>query len=332
MRVTFGVTTAADLLVSMAAIADPVWRTTFASGAADTKLAVLAGGRGYTREVEQFGRFGFLNLLGVLPETRSPHGPEDLVRWVRKTPAGEVHLACIGARRQQLLELAPEPDVADPIARRAVRRALASEETVIATTRWLLTTPAATVQTELAAVLEFWQRSRHSAQAERELRETLRTEIAGRPKQSRGRNGVATIRSVAGGLTYDPPGVASVLLLPAPSAHPIVVVVDDVHGHVIAYPPPVPAEPRTVLLDLATALGDDTRLTILEQLRHHDRNAAQLAAAVGVPRTTLLHHLALLRAAGLLVTFVGLNNATYYKLRRDALAELGAAAKAVFRP
>jgi DNA-binding transcriptional ArsR family regulator len=332
MRVTFGESTAADLLVSLAAVADPVWRGTFASGAADMKLAAVFGGPGYTRRVAAFGRFGFLNLLGVLPETRPPHGPADLLRWVRGTPARDVQLACVGARRQQLLDRVPAPDVGDAEGRRAVRRALASEDTVIAATRWLLHTPADTVRTELAGLLALWRSVKYGPAPERSLRALIAEEVASRPKQSRGRKAVETIRAVAGGLTYEPANAASVLLLPAPSARPVVVVVDDAHGHVIAYPPPAPAHPRTTLLDMATALGDDTRLTIVTLLQNADRGAADLAAMVGTPRTTLLHHLALLRAAGLVVTSVGQSNTTYYGLRRGAAAELAAAAKAVLEP
>ncbi|MDQ1711793.1 MAG: hypothetical protein QOE45_1243 [Frankiaceae bacterium] len=333
MRVTFGESTAADLLVSLAAVADPVWRSTFASGAADTQLAEAQLTRGYVRKAVAFGRFGFLNLLGVLPETPVPHRIEDLIHWVRATPARDVQLACVGARRQQLLDLVAEPDVSDQEGRRAVRKALASEETVIAATRWLLATSAHSVQIELIVLLELWQRARYPSTVEGDLRSALLVEVGQRPKESRGRSAVDAIRAVAGGLIYDPPDVASVLLLPAPSARPIVVVVDDVHGHVIAYPPPLPADPRTTLLELTAAIGDDTRLTILELLiREGHRNAADLAAAVGAPRTTLLHHLALLRAAGLLVTHVGERNTTYYGIRSGSVAELVAAAKAVLEP
>jgi DNA-binding transcriptional ArsR family regulator len=143
---------------------------------------------------------------------------------------------------------------------------------------------------------------------------------------------VDAIRTVAGGLTYDPPAAPrDVLLLPAPSVRPIVVVVDDVRATVVAYPPAAAADPRDRLLAMTRALGDETRLRILELLRDGDLTATDLAAAVGAPRTSLLHHLAMLRAAGLLTTSVGRNNATYYALRRDAAGDLHRAAVTVLQ-
>jgi DNA-binding transcriptional ArsR family regulator len=334
LRVTFGESTAADLLVTLAAVADPTWRDTFATGAADLRVALDAGGQPYVRRVAAFGRFGFLNLLGVLPETRAPHTAAALVEWVRRTPARDVHLVTLGGRRRQVLDLVADPGAAlrgDAATRRALRAALASEETVVAATRWLLGTPSDVVHQALLDVLAVWRAARYPAGTERALAGTVRAEATGRRAVSRAQTGVETIRSVAGGLTYDPPAATSVLLLPAPSARPVVVVVDDVHGDVIAYPPLAPDDPRERLLGIARALGDDTRLRILELLRPGARTGTDLADAVGAKRTTLLHHLAMLRAAGLLTTSVGPNNTTYYALRPEAVAELHAAAVTVLQ-
>jgi DNA-binding transcriptional ArsR family regulator len=214
----------------------------------------------------------------------------------------------------------------DAAARRTLARALGSGSTVVGTTRWLLATPSAEVRGELLDLLGAWRDLRLPPPAERALRTALAAEVRERAAATRGRSAVEVVAAVAGGLTYDPPDARSVLLLPAPSVRPIVVVVDDVAVHVVTYAPPLPPDPRERLLGLARALGDDTRLRILELLRDGERTAAALAADAGAPRTTLLHHLAMLRAAGLLTTSVGRNNATYYALRREALADLRAAA------
>jgi DNA-binding transcriptional ArsR family regulator len=68
---------------------------------------------------------------------------------------------------------------------------------------------------------------------------------------------------------------------------------------------------------------------ILTVLRQGEMTAVDLARALGVPRTTLLHHLALLRSAGLIHVAVTPGDATMYRLRPDGLSELAKAA-AVF--
>jgi DNA-binding transcriptional ArsR family regulator len=336
MQVTYAESTAADLLVSLAAVADRTWRDTFASGNADHRVALDAGGQAYVRRVMAFGRFGFLNLLGVLPETRSPHNAAALLDWVRRTPAAEVHLTALGGRRRQLLDLVPDPGAAlrgDTRTLRALRAAFASDETVVNATRWLLGTPSDAVRDELLDVLGIWRTARYPARAERALAATLQDPSRQRLRwlRTEGLTPVEQIQAVAGGLTYEPPSAASVLLLEAPSAYPIVVVVDDVHGHVIAYPPPRSEDPRERLLALTRALGDETRLAVLAELRGGRRTATELIEAVDTPRTSLLHHLATLRAAGLITTSVGPYNTTLYALRRGALRELRQAAVTVLR-
>jgi DNA-binding IclR family transcriptional regulator len=61
---------------------------------------------------------------------------------------------------------------------------------------------------------------------------------------------------------------------------------------------------------------------MLEILGPGGLTAQELAAEVGSPRTTLLHHLALMRAAGLVETAVGAGHSTVYSLRQDGLARV----------
>jgi DNA-binding transcriptional ArsR family regulator len=337
LRVRFGVSTAAELLVSLAALADPAWRDTFDGGAAELRLATGKLGRPFVRRAARFGRFGFLNLLGVLPATREPHTVAALLQWVRRTPSAELHAVLVGGRRRQVREVASEATVAaavagDPAARRTLRAALATGRTVVGVSRWLLLTPSPEVRNELVAVLTAWRDARLPPAAERALRDALDAERVARRARSRDLPPDEVIGAVAGGLRYDPSSLPrTVLLLPTPAVRPIVVVVDDVSTHVIAYAPARAAAPRDRLLALARAIGDETRLRILELLRDGPLTAVALADAAGAPRTTLLHHLAQLRAAGLLTTSVGANNATHYALRPDALHELRDAAVTVLR-
>lgn len=51
---------------------------------------------------------------------------------------------------------------------------------------------------------------------------------------------------------------------------------------------------------MLAALGEPTRLLILERLVHGPQNVGQLSQALGVPMVNMSHHLGVMRLAGLL--------------------------------
>lgn len=73
---------------------------------------------------------------------------------------------------------------------------------------------------------------------------------------------------------------------------------------------------------LFKALGDESRLRILRFLASGDLYLTEIAERMGLSKPTVSHHLALLRAAGL-VTITEAGALTYYTLRRDRIAETG---------
>lgn len=60
-----------------------------------------------------------------------------------------------------------------------------------------------------------------------------------------------------------------------------------------------PEAPPDRLVRLASALGDDRRLRILRRLTTGSHSLHELSRHFGLPKTTLLHHLAILRSAGI---------------------------------
>ena len=61
-----------------------------------------------------------------------------------------------------------------------------------------------------------------------------------------------------------------------------------------------PAAPPRRLVKTATALGDELRLRILRELAGDEYTASQLSTRLGIERTSLHHHLGILRSAGLI--------------------------------
>jgi ArsR family transcriptional regulator len=69
-------------------------------------------------------------------------------------------------------------------------------------------------------------------------------------------------------------------------------------------------------------LGDPSRLRVLRLLADGDRYLTEIATALELSKPTVKHHMAQLRAAGL-VTLTEEGSLTYYSLRRDRLGEVG---------
>jgi DNA-binding transcriptional ArsR family regulator len=151
-----------------------------------------------------------------------------------------------------------------------------------------------------------------------------------RPAAVPGGRAEEVLERVAPGVRYD--AVAGDLVLAATAAvHPVIVVVDQPGMTVVAHPPLADGEPDDAaarLRLLARAAGDQTRMRVLQELRGGERTLPELCEALASPRTTLLHHLALLRGAGLIDVLVVESLPNTYRLRESGFDDLAQAARA----
>ena len=83
---------------------------------------------------------------------------------------------------------------------------------------------------------------------------------------------------------------------------------------------------RSGVLRLHRALGDDTRLRILRLLRDRDWYLTEIAERLELSKPTIKHHLAQLRAAGL-VTLIEEGGLSYFSLRRERLDDVSSELK-----
>ncbi len=84
-----------------------------------------------------------------------------------------------------------------------------------------------------------------------------------------------------------------------------------------------PAAPPASLLRYHHALGDESRLRILRLLAERDHYLTELAGRLDLSKPTVKHHLAQLRAAGL-ITITEQGAFAYWTLRRERIEEAGA--------
>lgn len=119
------------------------------------------------------------------------------------------------------------------------------------------------------------------------------------------------------------------VLVPTMVARPWVVFAQGPDFFVLGYP--VADEilesdadaPPQWLVKLHKALGDEKRLRVLRSLAEGDASLGELAERVEVAKSTLHHHLMLLRTAGLVRVHVGTDKS--YSLREETIADATAA-------
>lgn len=139
------------------------------------------------------------------------------------------------------------------------------------------------------------------------------------------------LEEVAPGLHYGPGVLDDVVLVTSLHVAPIVIEVGETDRTVIVHPPldeDGATDAGARLRELGRAMGDATRMRVLQQLKGRELTLPELCEALDSPRTTLLHHLALLRGAGLVDLSVTAGEANVYRLRDEGFDDLGRASRA----
>lgn len=137
---------------------------------------------------------------------------------------------------------------------------------------------------------------------------------------------VELVEKTTGGIRWlSEPGVRRVILAPSYFARPYNFLLSAGDWRLFGYPiadtaldASDPLAPPQSVVRLHRALGDDTRLRILKLLATRDWYLTEIAQQLELSKPTIKHHLALLRAAGL-VTVTEEAAVIYYSLRRSRL-------------
>jgi DNA-binding transcriptional ArsR family regulator len=135
------------------------------------------------------------------------------------------------------------------------------------------------------------------------------------------------VTTATNGVEFPPrPGVERVAMLPSFLNRPLVSYLELGETLIIVYPvadESVSADadaPPLRLVRLSKALGDEKRLRILRALSEGEKSLMDLAETFGVAKTTMHHHMIVLRSAGLVSVAVGSKR---YRLRHDAVPNVG---------
>jgi DNA-binding transcriptional ArsR family regulator len=134
------------------------------------------------------------------------------------------------------------------------------------------------------------------------------------------------IESITNGIAYDlPQGVRRVVFIPSVSLRPWTLITDHDDALLVCYPVADehlvldPEAPPSALLAVYKALGDDKRMRLLRKLSEGPATLAELTEHLGMAKSTVFHHMAVLRAAGLVRVLFADGQVSTYGLRLDSI-------------
>jgi len=283
------------------------------------------------REVSGFAGgcdYVWAHLLSVAYDTAPPRDVSSFIKQVQTMHPRELKLRLLGFyvqyfRRATVPEVIAAAVDGEPAAiRRFTATSYPDDPLWQSALRALLPLSAWETRRHLLSNLRRWQKffePQHKPQA-------LLAEVALRRVQARNLRAEQMVAAVIDGWDYiAEPGINAVLLVPSRVIWPNSHVFDHQSTKMICYPV-APAEAGQAsglppeLLGRFQGVADERRLMILRVIAKEELTAQEIATRLATGLTTLLHHLDVLREAGL-VSVSGDRRRTY-RLRRVALTEL----------
>lgn len=251
-------------------------------------------------------------LLGLVHEAGGAHDVERLLAHLRAVSPIDVLIALIGGRLPALrttegqtlvkAALAGEPKAtADLAARSHGRNAKIAKR--------LIGMGGKEVKRLTVEVVDRW--NREVLRPMGDGAEALAVDVAAKTKRARRMSPHQLVDFATGGINYEgEAGIDHVLLVPSIVTRPWITISDWDSTKIICYRgglagAPASGEPARDMVLVYRALGDETRLRLLRELAGGDRRLAELTQTLGLSKSTLHGHLAVLRSAGLIRLSLG---------------------------
>lgn len=200
------------------------------------------------------------------------------------------------------------------------------EEYDQARVREIVTLPPAEVQHRLLRLLRAFHGKVYQRDEAR-VGPLLRADVEAKQAQAKTLPPEDLVERATGGISVGADAeILQVVLAPSFFCRPYNLITEYPGVRLFVYPVDLSAaDPDAGARDLARlfkAIGDDTRLRILQMLAEREMYLQEIANRLGVTHVTAIHHLALLRAAHL-VRSVERGGLKYYQLRSETVAQIG---------
>ena len=282
--------------------------------------------------IRRIGREPFINLLGFAHAMTEDRSAATTLAAMTAAPERDVLLALVGYHRRAMRLVTPPAVIraavdGDEDAQREFRRTSFPELRYWqASLRYLLSAPAAEIRDAVVGTLRAWY-ERGFADHEADIRDAVAAGVDGVRDLVATMELDAVLERIAPGIQFAREvGQTSVVLVPDVIVRPGYVIGDHGPTLLIAYPAGAslsdPTVPPDGLVRLGKALGDPIRLRALRELRDGPLTLTDLAERLGVPRTSLQHHVRILMYAGLVSLSVDDAQWGRLELRDGALAQV----------
>ena len=319
-----------ELLVASLPVADPEGAQRF--GDADRWQQLAAPLPAEAREtLLGLGAHPIINLLGLVLETPEPRTAARFVSHLASVPRLEIVRTAIGRYRRAVLRDTPAEVIDAAIAGSAEAQqeflglSWPDVEVWQLGLRFLLSAPPDEMGRRVVEAFEAWLRLGFAEEETRLQEGQAREREALLAENPRWRLEPLLRRALPTVEYIPPPFVERVIFVPTQAIRPAFVFLDHRMEALVIFPvrPEQGGDaPPEELVLIGKALGDPIRLRALRALAAGPHSLADLADELGVPRTTLAHHIGVLRSAGLIGFTIDDGRYGRLTLRADALTRL----------
>ena len=275
----------------------------------------------------------FIHLMGLVYDTPAPRDLPAFFDHLRQTDADEIRLHLVQFYAREIRRMTPAK-----VIRAAVDGDAEAKAEFLRTShpewepwtdylRAILDADGEALKAELIDVLEAW--------AERVFKPESRTIMPIIERDAEVKRDLARelpidrfVTTATNGVEFAPrPGIDRIVMVPSFVTRPLVSYLEFGEVLLIIYPvadESISADsdtPPLRLVRLSKALGDEKRLRILRALADGEKTLMELAEMFGVAKTTMHHHMIVLRSAGLISVGVGSKR---YRLRHESVPDVGA--------
>ena len=275
----------------------------------------------------------FIHLLPLAYDTPAPRDVASFLAHLRETDPDEIRLHLVQYYARETRRMTPAA-----VIRAAVRGDDDAKREFLRTshpdwepwTRYLEAVLAADperLRGELVSALEEWS-DRVWGPESLTIVPILERDVESKREMLRELPMEQFIETATNGVEFVPrPGIERLVMVPSFVNRPLVSFTE--FGEVLLIVYPVADEsvsafsdsPPLRLVRLSKALGDEKRLRILRALAEGEKTLMELAETFGAAKTTMHHHMIILRSAGLVSVGVGSKR---YRLRRETVPDVGA--------
>lgn len=275
----------------------------------------------------------FRHLLGLAYDSPAPRDVPAFVGHLRETDPLELKLHLVQFYARDTRRMTPPATIRAAVAGDAdataefLRTSHPEWEPWTAYLRAVLDADAEWLKSELIEALEAWA-DRVWKPESLTIVPILERDAAAKRELQRDLPLDRFVTVATNGVEFAPrPGVERLVLIPSFLQRPLVGHVEVGEVMIIVFPvadESVSAEtdaPPLRLVRLSKALGDEKRLRILRTLADGEKTLMELAESFGVAKTTMHHHMIVLRSAGLVTVGVGSKR---YRLRHETVPDVGA--------